>query len=100
MIEPLYHLFVWIVSPAAVGLTAYYALQKREFFLGAFASASMLLLCAGIAMWMFDGYLMFYQLIYTALIAVPASMLLVTAFQAAARLSKLIVLKLRPADTN
>jgi hypothetical protein len=100
VIEPFFHLFVWLVSPAAVGLTAVYALKKQEFFLGAFASASMLLLCAGIAMWMFDGHLLFYQLIYTALLAVPALMFLVAAAQTTSRCARFLLNKLRPAGTN
>jgi len=98
--EIFFHVFVWIVSPAAVGFTAAYALKRREFFLGAFASASVLLLCAGTAMWMFDGHLLIYQLIYTALLAVPALMALIAAGRTLARCLSFIVLKLRPAGAN
>ena len=100
MIELLCHLFVWIISPAAVGGTAIYAMMRREWFLGAFSSAGVLLACAAVAMWMFEGHLLFYQLIYTALISVPALLFVVAVVQAAIRLSRFIMRNLRPASTS
>jgi hypothetical protein len=100
VIELFYHLFVWIISPAAVGGTAIYGMMRREWFLGAFASAGVLLACAAIAMWMFEGHLLFYQLIYTVLISVPASIFVVAAVQAGIRLSRFIMRNLRPASTS
>jgi hypothetical protein len=68
------HLFVLLVSPAAVAATAFYALWRREFFLGTLASAAMLLATAAVATYLFDGYLLAYQLVFTALAGVPAIM--------------------------
>jgi hypothetical protein len=71
VIELLPHLFVWIVSPAAVLGIALYAFVKQRYFLGALASLGALMTCALIAGAMFDGHLLFYNLIYSLLLAVP-----------------------------
>ena len=71
MIEILSHLFVLVVSPIAVGGTALYAVIRKGYFLGTLASVSILMVCAVIALKLFDGYLLAYQLVYTAMFVVP-----------------------------
>ena len=91
MIEVLYHLFVWIVSPAAVIVTAVLAMKHDRLLLGAFASAIVLLACAAIAVWMFDGHLLIYQLIYAALAAVPILLFLVATVSVLVQFGKSLI---------
>jgi hypothetical protein len=96
MIEVFSHLFVWIASPAAVLSVAGYAIYKREFILGALASAAALLGCAGIAMQLFDNHLLIYQLIYAALAVVPSVMGIVAVLSFLYRSVKFLTDRIRP----
>lgn len=72
MIEFFKHAFVWFVTPAIVGGIASYGLVRRELLLGALASLGAVLVCALIAMKMFDGHLLAYNWLYGFLLVVPA----------------------------
>ena len=102
MIEIISHLFVWIVSPAAVFGTAIYALIRKELFLGTFASAAVLFACAAIATRMFDGHLLSYRLIYTTLLSAPGLLLLALGGSLVARSAKFLQKrpKLTSTDTH
>ncbi len=91
MSELLSHLFVWIVSPIAVLGTALYALVKGEFFLGALASVTVVFICGAIALKLFDGYLLAYQLIYGALLIVPVLLGIVAIFSGARQLLNFLI---------
>ena len=84
MIEELKHLFVLIASPAIVLGVAAYAVIRRKFLLGALASLGAFVACGLVAMKMFDDHLLFYNLIYSLLLAVPA-LLGITAIISGAR---------------
>ena len=72
MNEQLNHLFVLIASPAIVLGIAAYAVMRQKFLLGALASLGAVVACGLVAMKMFDGHLLIYNLIYSFLLVVPA----------------------------
>ena len=72
MIEELKHLFVLVASPAIVLGIAAYAVVRQKFLLGALASLGAVVACGLVAMKMFDGHLLFFNLIYSLLLVVPA----------------------------
>lgn len=77
MIEFLKHAFVLIVSPAVVVSIAGYSIWKRHFLLGAGASFGTLVACVYVANILFDRNLLVYGLVFSAMLPIPAGLIVV-----------------------